>query len=97
MHSRWWAFFGLIVVGAVGLAGLFLLGWIPHVRQQTDLTAEAEKIGTALPRVVVVHPRQSPAVLTARLPGDVQALEETTVFPRTSGYLKHWLVDIGTK
>ena len=29
------------------------------------------------------------------MPGDVQALQETTVYPRTSGYLKQWLVDIG--
>jgi RND family efflux transporter MFP subunit len=93
--TRWWTLIGLTIVGVAGLAGLFLLGWIPHVRQEADLTAEAEKIGSALPRVVVVHPRQSTAVFTALLPGDVQALEETTVFPRISGYLKHWLVDIG--
>jgi RND family efflux transporter MFP subunit len=95
VRARGWAFFGLLILTVAGMAGLFLLGWIPHARQAAGLLDEAEKISTALPRVEVVHPRQSPAVLTARLPGDVQALEETTVFPRTSGYLKNWLVDIG--
>jgi RND family efflux transporter MFP subunit len=33
--------------------------------------------------------------LIATLPGDVQAMEETEIYPRTTGYLKKWHVDIG--
>ncbi len=83
----------LLAIGAG--AGLFLYGWVPKARQEAVLVTEAQRIKTALPRVSVVHPRQSPAVRVLQLPGDVQALEETTVYPRTSGYLKRWLVDIG--
>src|ERR1700676_246489 len=85
----------LAVAAVVALAGLFLLGWLPHLHEQNALNAEAERIATAVPRVSVAHPRQSPAVVETLLPGDVQAMEETTVYPRTSGYLKRWLVDIG--
>ncbi|HTU26128.1 MAG TPA: efflux RND transporter periplasmic adaptor subunit [Pirellulales bacterium] len=95
VRTRFFALIGVALVALSGLAGLFVLGWFPHARQEADLLAEADRIASALPRVAVVHPRQSSAVLTAMLPGDVQALEETTVFPRTSGYLKRWLVDIG--
>ena len=31
------------------------------------------------------------------LPGSVQPLEETVVYPRASGYVRKWLVDIGDK
>ncbi len=77
------------------LVGLFLFGLLPRLHQEGILDRDAEQIKTALPRVMVVNPRQSAAVVEVQLPGDVQALQETTVYPRTSGYLKQWLVDIG--
>jgi RND family efflux transporter MFP subunit len=85
----------LAMAAAAVLAGLFFLGWLPRHYQREGLAADAERIKNAIPRVHVARPRQSPAVTVALLPGDVQALEETTVYPRTSGYLKRWLVDIG--
>jgi membrane fusion protein, multidrug efflux system len=89
------AWLGLAIAAAAVLTGLFLVGWIPLARRQTALAAEAETIKTSLPHVQLVHPRRSPAVVTALLPGDVEALEETSVYSRTNGYLKRWLVDIG--
>jgi RND family efflux transporter MFP subunit len=83
----------LLACGAV--AGAFFYGWFPKARQEKALLTEAERIKNAVPRVSVVHARQSEAVRMLALPGDVQALEETTVYARTSGYLKRWLVDIG--
>jgi len=77
------------------LVALFLFGLLPRLHQEGILDRDAERIKTAIPRVMVVHPRQSPAIVEVQLPGDVQALQETTVYPRTSGYLKQWLVDIG--
>jgi RND family efflux transporter MFP subunit len=94
-RPRFLALFGLGITAAAILTGLFLVGWIPLVRRQSVLAAEAETIKTSLPHVQIVHPRRSPAVVTALLPGDVEALEETAVYSRTNGYLKRWLVDIG--
>ena len=85
----------LLLLAAGAVAGAFLFGWFPKVRQESALLTESERIKNAIPRVTLVHARQSEAVQSLMLPGDVQALEETTVYARTSGYLKRWLVDIG--
>ncbi len=85
----------LAMAAAFALVALFFVGWLPLHHQQAGLVVDAERIKNAAPRVHVAHPRQSPAVTVALLPGDVQALEETSIYPRTSGYLKRWLVDIG--
>lgn len=84
----------LLLLGG-GVTGLFFLGWLPKVRQERTLSAQAEKVKSGVPQVMAVHPRPSPALIVAQLPGDVQALEETTIYPRISGYMKTWLVDIG--
>lgn len=88
------AFFGLVMAGIA--AGMFFLGWSPKAKQNAVLAADAERVRTALPRVQTMQPRQSPAQTTALLPGDVEAIEETTIYPRTTGYVKRWLVDLGT-
>ena len=86
-------FFALAAGGAI--AAMFYLGWFPRVQQDEALAKEVDRLKSALPRVQVDHPRRLPTITTTILPGDVQALEETTVYPRTSGYLKRWLADIG--
>lgn len=85
------------IVGMTVVAGMFFAGWTPKARQDKVLHADAEKIRTALPRVQTTLPKQSPAETTALLPGDVQAIEETTIYPRTTGYVKRWLVDLGDR
>jgi RND family efflux transporter MFP subunit len=94
-HPRPVALLLLAACAIAVLAALFLFGLLPLVHQEGILDQDAQRIKTALPRVTIAHPRQSAAVVEVQLPGDVQALEETTVYPRTSGYLKRWLVDIG--
>jgi len=87
------ALLGIVLASVI--AGLFFLGWSPKAKQNAVLASEAEKVRTALPRVQTMMPRQSPAQTTALLPGDVEAIEETTMYPRTTGYVKRWLVDLG--
>jgi RND family efflux transporter MFP subunit len=65
------------------------------MHQAAALADEADRIKNGLPHVTLVQPRPAPATSTTLLPGNVEALEETTVYPHTSGYLKRWLVDIG--
>jgi RND family efflux transporter MFP subunit len=77
------------------LAALFFFGLLPRLHEENVLAENAEQITTALPRVSVGSPKQSAAIVEVQLPGNVEALQETTVYPRTSGYLKNWLVDIG--
>ena len=92
---RWWQIgLALIAISCSG-GGLFYLGWQPRVLQNAVLAHESEHARTALPRVQVAKPGFSPLEMETLLPGDVQAVEETTIYPRTSGYLKQRLVDIG--
>ncbi|WP_175517675.1 efflux RND transporter periplasmic adaptor subunit [Planctomicrobium piriforme] len=84
---------GLLLVAA--MAGLFTVGWIPHRHKIEKIEASADRIRNAVTRVNAVRSRQAEAISVTILPGDVQALEETTVYARTTGYLKSWLVDIG--
>jgi RND family efflux transporter MFP subunit len=85
---------GGLVLAAVLLA-FYMLGKLPRHAQAAALQEESERIRTALPRVNTVLPKQSAPTLIATLPGDVQAMEETEIYPRTTGYLKKWHVDIG--
>jgi RND family efflux transporter MFP subunit len=49
----------------------------------------------AIPTVNVVHPEGSPPNQKIALPGNVQAYQDTPIYARTSGYLRHWYFDIG--
>jgi RND family efflux transporter MFP subunit len=44
-----------------------------------------------------VHPQRAGAKTEIVLPARVQAFVETPIYARTDGYLKRWLVDIGSK
>ncbi|MGC4004742.1 MAG: efflux RND transporter periplasmic adaptor subunit [Pirellulales bacterium] len=86
----------LVVGGLLGAIALFFaIGKIPRHLQATALTEETERLQSTPPRVNVTLPKQSPKTQIALLPGEVQAMEETVIYPRTAGYLKKWYVDIG--
>ncbi|WP_254510317.1 efflux RND transporter periplasmic adaptor subunit [Anatilimnocola floriformis] len=84
------SFFGVAI-----LAGLFLLGWLPRVRQSAALAHEVQRVHTALPRVTVERPRLSDRFSETLLPGDIEAMQETAVYARTTGYIRTLKVDIG--
>ncbi len=87
----------LVIVGCTValLVGLFVVGLLPRLHENSILIDRSNAVKTQLPRVSVTTPRQSAPTVEIELPGDANPLEETTVYPRTSGYLKRWLVDIG--
>ncbi|MES2788295.1 MAG: efflux RND transporter periplasmic adaptor subunit [Planctomycetota bacterium] len=89
------ALFALSFTAIVAIGGVFLLGWVPRVLQSAELKHHAEERKAALPRVLAAPARQAPELVTASVHGDVQAMEETAIYPRTSGYLRKWHVDIG--
>lgn len=49
-----------------------------------------------VPSVLVVHPEEAAADVRLDLPGKVEAYAQTSIYSRVNGYLKNWLVDIGT-
>ncbi len=84
----------LAMAGVLLLAGLFVLGYLPRQHR----IAEADRVADEAnykPIVEVAPPSRQPNAGNLELPADVRALQETSVYPRTTGYLKRLLVDIG--
>ncbi len=85
-----------ILLGIGMLTGLLAVGIVPRLNRQTELDAALLKT-KELPTVNVVKAQRSPAATDSVLPGSVQAIQETTIYARTNGYLKRRLVDIGDR
>jgi len=64
-------------------------------RSSAENTLADSTHANATPSVSVVHPVPATGGAEIALPGNTQAWEETPIYARTSGYLKHWYVDIG--
>jgi len=47
--------------------------------------------------VSVTKPQSGASQLSVRFPANIQAYTETPIYARTNGYIKRWLVDIGTR
>lgn len=86
---------GAIFFGVLGAA--FVVAWIPRQHAQRELAATAKATESSILRVQVIAPKPKSSDRSLTLPGSVQALEETTVYPRSSGYVTKWLVDMGDK
>jgi RND family efflux transporter MFP subunit len=86
------AFFAVAV-----LVGLFLIGTLPRLRHGAALAAEAHETATARPRVTTALARRAEPQAARTLPGNAEAFQQASLYGRTNGYVKRWLVDIGDK
>jgi RND family efflux transporter MFP subunit len=86
---------GVIVVIAILLGGGFAFGWSQRSKAH-ERTALATPTSRAT-RVQVIKPKVLDSDHALALPGTVRALEQTKIFPRVTGYVRRWLVDIGDK
>jgi RND family efflux transporter MFP subunit len=83
-----------MVVGlTVVLGGLFAIGLWPKWNALKVAQAEAGK--DDLPSVLYVMPKRGTSKADMVLPASLFAMQEATIYARTNGYLKRWLVDIG--
>src|SRR5690349_14344710 len=91
---------GTMRVAMVGAAILFIvlfgLGWWGHRNTRNHLAALGEEANTGIPIVTTTTPH-SGASSDLTLPGSIQAIEETVIGARASGYLRRRYVDIGSK
>ncbi len=78
----------LVVVGAVA-------GLVPRWLHRTALRTETREL--AIQTVSVVSPAPGEATTGLILPAEAKALVEAPIYARTSGYLKRFLVDIGSR
>jgi RND family efflux transporter MFP subunit len=83
-----------VVVGVLLVA--FAWGFLRR-REERNALAESVSGASRAPRVEVVVPARIASDRAMVLPGSVQALQETVVFARASGYVRGWHVDIGDK
>jgi RND family efflux transporter MFP subunit len=86
-----------IAVGAfvLLLVVLFLVGWIPAHREQTQVREEAVARSQMLPVVSYATPVPTTGSHDVILPCNVKANQATAIYTRTNGYLKKWYYDIG--
>lgn len=85
----------IIGVAVVLLVGLFLAGFLPKFLGKKALANESEESAGQLPRVEVMTAKELTSDRAMLLPGTVQPLEEAILYPRASGYVKKWNVDLG--
>lgn len=87
---------GWIALGGGALALLLAIGILPRLQRQAQLQA-AVKASDSVPSVNIITPHRAKATAHLVLPGTVLAVNQTTIYARTNGYLRRWLVDIGDR
>jgi RND family efflux transporter MFP subunit len=87
-----WLLFGLAAI--VLVLGIVIYSGI-HERAQAESTLGVSTERAAVPIVNVVEPSSAGLSQEIVLPGNTQAFNDTPIYARTNGYLKHWYVDIG--
>src|SRR5213593_3444490 len=86
-----------LLIGAALLAMLLVIGVVPRLRQNAELVAASTAPDAALVPVSVVPPRRAAGPIDLVLPSNIQAIEETAIYARTSGYVRERYVDIGER
>ena len=86
----------LIVVIAVLIAGFVVVRGI-HSRIDAAAVIRERTLEQAVPSVSVIHPKRGELKEEISLPGNIMAFVDAPVYARTSGYLKKWYTDIGTR
>jgi len=69
--------------------------WGIRSRTQAEAELKASTQDNVVPFVNVIHPKSGSAGDEIKLPGSTQAFTDTSIYARTSGYLKKWYFDIG--
>lgn len=85
---------GLVLVCVVAGA-LVVSGILPRIKAKTVLRQETSV--AAEPAVAIVHPQRRAGGQELVLPGNIQAFMDAPIYARTSGYLKKWYFDIGSR
>jgi RND family efflux transporter MFP subunit len=83
----------LVAALVLVLGALFAIGLWPKWNALKVAQAEAGK--DDLPAVLYVPAKRGSSKADMTLPATLYAMQETTIYARTNGYLKRWLVDIG--
>jgi len=86
----------VILAGVIVAAGVAIYVGI-RGRADAEVTLAHTTEEAAVPTVNVTHPETGAPNEEVVLPGSTQAITETPIYARTSGYLRRWTVDIGAR
>jgi RND family efflux transporter MFP subunit len=80
----------------VGVAALIIILWVGVSAHFAAAKLKEATEAQAVVTVATTKPAAQSDLAELVLPGNIQANYEAPIYARTSGYLKRWLVDIGT-
>ena len=86
-----------LLIGLALLVGLLVIDMVPRRRQNAELVAASTAPDAGLVSVGVVPPKRADGPIDLVLPSNIQAIEETAIYARTSGYVRERYVDIGER
>ncbi len=87
-------FYLLLIVGLVAFAAAFyFFGIAPRVVAKKEVNEE-QKLSVER-TVIYAQAKLSAPKTELSLPGMIQAFQQASIYARTNGYVKRWLVDIG--
>jgi RND family efflux transporter MFP subunit len=84
----------LVVLAIISII-LFIVGVIPRIEQGRELKKAHEETVGAIPVVQAIVAVPAKLQESVTLPGNIGAMQYTTIYARVDGYLKSRLVDIG--
>jgi RND family efflux transporter MFP subunit len=85
----------LLIVVPLALALVFFAGILPRLRAAAALDGRAAASGHPVVGIVVAALSAAPAEVT--LPAAIEALQDTLIYARTTGYIAKWTADIGDR
>lgn len=83
-----------LVVGIIVIC-LLVVGILPRLKRNTALAQGVKEAKGNVPEVVIARPKLVPDA-GLNLPGNIEAIKQTTINARSTGYLRHLFVDIGS-
>jgi multidrug efflux pump subunit AcrA (membrane-fusion protein) len=89
------ALLGLVLLIVFSI--IFVLGFLPRLRDRRITQGLAEREETALPEVDVAAAQRATTQSDLELPGTTTGLVEAPIYARASGYISKRLVDIGDR
>lgn len=96
-HAGRRSLLALFVLLAILVIAAIVFGLRPRIAREEALAAAAQAVESKRPVVNVAPARRAPSRSQLELPGDLQALIESSIFARVDGYLSKRLVDIGDR
>ncbi len=88
---------GILIALVACLIVAFLVYSGIHARSESETTLKHDTEAAATPTVRTTQPSGGGAPGEVTLPANVTAYVDTPIYARTSGYLRHWYADIGTR